>query len=152
MLDYALNTPTPTATNTHTPTNTFTPTSTATNTPTPTFTPTTIVGPLVVNSINDVDDTACNITHCSLREAINAANAAGGAQAIEFETGLTGTILLQSVLPTISDDVQILGPRPTIITVSGDSDNDTTPDVKAFNISSGTIYLSGLSIAYSTGD
>ena len=28
-----------------------------------------------VNSTNDVNDGACNATHCSLREAINAANA-----------------------------------------------------------------------------
>jgi CSLREA domain-containing protein len=30
-----------------------------------------------VNSANDVNDGACNATHCSLREAINAANCLG---------------------------------------------------------------------------
>ncbi|MBA2527553.1 MAG: CSLREA domain-containing protein, partial [Pyrinomonadaceae bacterium] len=33
---------------------------------------------LVVNSTNDVTDGACNATHCSLREAINASNASAG--------------------------------------------------------------------------
>ncbi len=28
-----------------------------------------------VNSTDDLDDGTCNVTHCSLREAINAANA-----------------------------------------------------------------------------
>jgi CSLREA domain-containing protein len=39
---------------------------------------------LTVNSGNDVDDGVCNATHCSLREAINAANASSSADTIAF--------------------------------------------------------------------
>ena len=60
---------------------------------------------LVVNSTNDVADGACNATHCSLRDAITAANAASGADTITFSIGLPlggqKTIPLTSALPTI---------------------------------------------------
>ena len=37
-----------------------------------------------VNSRGDANDGACDITHCSLREAINAANASAGQDTIRF--------------------------------------------------------------------
>lgn len=63
-----------------------------------------------VNSADDVDDTACNATHCSLREAINAANALAGKDSIHFAAG-TGPITIQptSALPTITSPVVIDG-------------------------------------------
>ncbi|HID87432.1 MAG TPA: CSLREA domain-containing protein, partial [Anaerolineae bacterium] len=76
-------TPTPTATGTITPT----PTATATGSPPPTSTPTsTPTGPppLVVNTTDDTDDGTCDATHCSLREAINAANIHTGPDTITF--------------------------------------------------------------------
>ena len=60
-----------------------------------------------VNSGNDVNDGTCNGTHCSLREAINAANAAGGLDTIAF-TGL-GIITPTSALPTITSPVLLDG-------------------------------------------
>jgi CSLREA domain-containing protein len=47
--------------------------------PAATFTPSDVIavsgtGAFIVNSVNDVDDTVCDATHCSLREAINLAN------------------------------------------------------------------------------
>ncbi|MFP5489184.1 MAG: CSLREA domain-containing protein [Acidimicrobiia bacterium] len=41
----------------------------------------------VVNTLGDVDDTACDATHCSLREAILAANASPESDTITFESG-----------------------------------------------------------------
>ena len=38
-----------------------------------------------VNTTNDVDDATCNALHCSLREAINAANQAAGTDTIAFD-------------------------------------------------------------------
>jgi len=102
-------TPMPTSTPTATPTGTVgpTPTSTPTATPTgiipptpisrvylplilkavvqvlPTPTPTGIPA-LVVNTTDDTDDGTCDATHCSLREAINAANARPGPDTIAF--------------------------------------------------------------------
>jgi CSLREA domain-containing protein len=50
---------------------------------TPSSTPTgTLV--LVVNTTDDVDDGTCDQQHCSLREALNAANAQPGSDAIHF--------------------------------------------------------------------
>ncbi|MFN8459054.1 MAG: FG-GAP-like repeat-containing protein, partial [Anaerolineae bacterium] len=79
-----------------------------------TVTVTTTVSPvttLVVNSANDADDGTCNVTHCSLREAINAANALPGSQTITFNIPGVGphTISPNSALPYITDPVTIDG-------------------------------------------
>ncbi len=50
-----------------------------------------------VNSTDDADDGACNAAHCSLREAINAANAIAGADSIVFNIPGSG---VRKVLPT----------------------------------------------------
>ena len=67
-----------------------------------------------VNNTNDVDDTKCNSAHCSLREAINAANASPGADTIDFQlpssdpncsaTTKVCTIMPAGALPTLTDD------------------------------------------------
>jgi CSLREA domain-containing protein len=59
----------------------------------------------VVNVADDVDDGSCDDSHCSLREAINAANANSGADTITFDIPGPGphVILLTDML-TISDD------------------------------------------------
>ena len=65
----------------------------------------------VVNTTNDRDDGACNKGHCSLREAINAANSHPGADMITFN--LRGrppfTIQPSSALPGITDPLTIDG-------------------------------------------
>jgi CSLREA domain-containing protein len=65
----------------------------------------------IVNSTNDVDDGTCDATHCSLREAINAANANSGTDTIAFNISGAGphTIQPASALPTITDPVIIDG-------------------------------------------
>jgi CSLREA domain-containing protein len=63
-----------------------------------------------VNSTNDVDDGVCNAAHCSLREAIFAANGTPGTDTIRFVIGAgQRTIQPGSVLPTITDPVVIDG-------------------------------------------
>src|SRR5437868_179332 len=58
----------------------------------------------VVNSTDDHDDGICDGADCTLREAINAANAAiGTSDTIRFT--VTGPINLTSALPSISDPV-----------------------------------------------
>src|SRR3954453_18473974 len=61
-----------------------------------------------VNSPSDTDNGACD-ADCTLREAMNAANAAPGADTIDFGIGIGGsyTILPFSALPTIDDSVTI---------------------------------------------
>ena len=64
-----------------------------------------------VNSTNDVDDGTCDSTHCSLREAINAANSNSGKDTVAFNISGAGphTIQPTSTLPTITDPVVIDG-------------------------------------------
>jgi len=59
----------------------------------------------VVNSADDVDDGSCDAEHCSLREAINAANTNPGADSIKFDIPGPGphVIMLTDYL-TIRDD------------------------------------------------
>jgi hypothetical protein len=57
----------------------------------------------------------------SLRQAISDANGAAGADTIDFQAGLLGTILLTSGQLDITDSVTIQGPGATSISVSGNS-------------------------------
>jgi CSLREA domain-containing protein len=71
-----------------------------------------IRAPLVVNSADDIDDGACDATHCSLREAINTANANAGPDTIVFAIGAAAssqTIQPTSGLPAITEGVLIDG-------------------------------------------
>ena len=61
-----------------------------------------------VNSAADTDDGVCNAANCTLREAINAANANPGPDLIRFSIGSgVKTIALTSELPVIFDPVTI---------------------------------------------
>lgn len=60
-----------------------------------------------VNSTDDVTDGSCNSTHCSFREAINAANVHAGTDTILFDFPSFAAILPASELPTITDPVII---------------------------------------------
>ncbi len=55
----------------------------------------------------------------SLRQAIDDANNNPGADVISFGPGAVGTILLQSGLPVVGDDVDIQGPGASVLTVDG---------------------------------
>lgn len=63
-----------------------------------------------VTSSDDNDDGLCDSSHCSLREAISAANANTGADTIVFALGLPApTIAISGTLPIIVDPVLIDG-------------------------------------------
>jgi CSLREA domain-containing protein len=66
---------------------------------------------LVVNTTDDSDDGYCLPAHCSLREAINAANASSDASTINFTIPGSGvhTITPATVLPTVTQPVTING-------------------------------------------
>jgi CSLREA domain-containing protein len=83
-------------------------------------------GPYSVNSPNDADDGTCDASHCSLREAINAANAhanGDGADEILFAIVADGPqqIALTSPLPDITEAVVI----------DGDSERTTGTNIPA---------------------
>jgi trimeric autotransporter adhesin len=69
--------------------------------------------PLVVNSLDDVADGLCNAAHCSLRDAIIAANSDADVDLISFNiaTPVSGELLIQPLgaLPLISQPVLIDG-------------------------------------------
>ena len=81
--------------------------------------PAAAAGPFVVNVTDDSSDGACDATHCSLRDAIEAVNAAGELSRIEFNVPITDpgysttteTFLIQpaSELPRITAPVVIDG-------------------------------------------
>lgn len=80
----------------------------------------------VVNTLDDLDDGMCGVNHCSLREAIAAANAhANGSQRdrIRFELlDITGSpvVHVQSALPEITEAVSIDGATPQgLVTLDG---------------------------------
>jgi CSLREA domain-containing protein len=77
-------------------------------------------GSYVVNSTADTSDGACDAANCTLREAIEAANLAPGADEITFS--ISGTIILSGTLPEITDPagLTIRGPQAGL-TISGDN-------------------------------
>ncbi|MEO8434725.1 MAG: CSLREA domain-containing protein [Pyrinomonadaceae bacterium] len=76
----------------------------------PSFTPTATAATFIVNSNADTNDGVCNAANCTLREAINAANANAGADTINFSIGNgVQTIIPLTPLPTVTDSVTIDG-------------------------------------------
>ena len=109
-------------------------------------------GPLfVVNVATDHDDGgagACTTGDCTLREAINAANAHAGDDTITFAPVVTGTIQLTGVLPNLSTNMTVQGPGANLLSVR----RDLGGDYRIFTISNGTnsgptASISGLTIA-----
>ena len=82
----------------------------------------------------------------SLRQAVLDADSNKGADTINFQAGLTGTIVLTSGELFIIDDLTINGPGASLITVSGNHAS------RVFEILSGvTAEISGLTISNGTG-
>ncbi|MBI3851466.1 MAG: CSLREA domain-containing protein [Verrucomicrobia bacterium] len=101
-----------------------------------------------VNTTDDADDGVPGIAHCSLREAIAAANANADTNTIDFaaevpglHTGVTGTITLTNGQLTITNSVNINGPGAGNLTVSGNDSN------RVFLITNSTVALSQMCIA-----
>jgi len=105
-------------------------------------------GIFVVTTAADADDGTCNASHCTLREAINAANAQAGDDVIAFLPNVTGTIQLASALPTLSTNINLRGPGSSVITVRRNAGGN----YRILTASNGTatgpvIAISGLTIA-----
>jgi CSLREA domain-containing protein len=105
-----------------------------------------------VNSTDDLVAGGCDATHCSLREAINAANAAAGTDVIAFNIPGVGPhpIGLADWLPTITDPVIVDGTTqpgfagtPIIQVFPGDSPNEIGEGLR---ITAGNSLVRGLSI------
>ncbi|MEO5720502.1 MAG: S8 family serine peptidase [Chthoniobacterales bacterium] len=106
-----------------------------------------VVG-FVVTTTDDHNDGTCSLTDCTLREAINAANAQAGDEIIRFAPGLMGTIQLSSELPQIYTRMFIAGPGPNVLTVR----RNTAAAYRIFVIANppqnnAVLTISGLTIA-----
>jgi CSLREA domain-containing protein len=87
---------------------------------------------------NVCDDGAGN---CTLRAAIQQANATPGADVINFN--VTGTITLAAALPNLSSDITISGPGASLLTVRRNAS-----DFYSFTVAAGaTAGISGLTIS-----
>jgi CSLREA domain-containing protein len=97
---------------------------------------------LVVTTTDDHDDGICGVTDCTLREAIQRANALPGPNIIVCAANVTGTITLQTGLGelVISDSTNINGPGARILTISGNEAH------RVFNFNGGTSTVSGVTI------
>ncbi len=71
-----------------------------------------------VAAMDDNDDGACTWSHCSLREAITAANANANVDTINVVNSAASTITLSSALPVISKPVHIVGPGVALLTLN----------------------------------
>ena len=102
----------------------------------------------IVNTTADTNDGFCDISgqgignkDCTLREAINAANALTGANTITFS--VSGTITLASTLPTITDAAGLtMDGAGQTLTISGNN------AVRVMNVGAGALLtLNNLTIA-----
>ena len=96
----------------------------------------------VVNSTGDGPPDACD-AECTLRDAVETADAAPGEDVITFASELTGEIRLTEGDIEINDAVTIDGPGLNVLAVSGDND-DNGLDAGDFRIFS--VYASGVTI------
>src|SRR5262245_45246285 len=76
--------------------------------------PTAQAAAFTVGNLNDIGPG-------SLRQAIDAANAAAGADQITFAANVTGTIVLTTGQLAITDSVSITGPGADDLTISGNN-------------------------------
>lgn len=71
-----------------------------------------------VAALDDSDDGACTFAHCSLREAITAANAAADRDSILVVTTATpATITLTAALPRITQPLDLVGPGASALAI-----------------------------------
>ena len=95
----------------------------------------------------------------SLRDAIDHANAAPGADNIAFTGKARGTILLKGALPVIHDDLTITGPGAGKLTIDGQgrrqifaiSNNYSDDGTGAFVTTPTDVTISGLKLAHGRG-
>jgi CSLREA domain-containing protein len=94
----------------------------------------------VVTTADDHDDGLAGVTDCTLREAINAANANPDASTITFAANVRGVIALQLGQMTINQNTTIIGPGARALAISGNNSS------RVFNILGGTVLISDLTI------
>ena len=110
--------------------------------------------PFVVNSKADTDDGSCDALgagagnqDCTLREALNAANALAGADTVNFDPTVFAspgphTIELTATLPVISTSVAVNGPGAGVLTVR----RSTAGFYRLLSVTATPVRLSGMTL------
>ena len=106
---------------------------------------------LVVSTTDDALDDYFSIGQLSLREAIAIANDLAGANTITFSSSFNTqqSIELGSQLPTITDDLTIIGPGQGLLTLDAGLGGDGLMNgngYRIFRIDSGDVAISGLTL------
>ena len=103
--------------------------------------------PLQVTTLDDHDDGTCSTSDCTLREAIMAAANQPGDDVINFAPSVSGTIQLNSALPQLATNLNIVGPGAALLTVRRNGASDFRIFTTGNNTVNGpTISISGLTI------
>ena len=98
---------------------------------------------LVVTTTAETATDNCTATSCSLRGAITAAHNRAGDDVIGFAPGVSGKIDLNSALPPLDNNLKIIGPGASLLTVEPKGFN-----FRIFMINPGVnVTLSGLTLA-----
>ena len=102
---------------------------------------------LLVNTANDHDSGICSDHDCTLREAINAANAISGADTITFAASLNGTpiTLVGSQLPAVTSIITITG-NGAANTIIQANENPNTASYRVLEVSGGNLTLDGVTV------
>ena len=89
------------------------------------------------------DDGSCSTDDCTLREALNAANANADANTILFASGVTGSISVPGSFLgyAISNPLTVQGPGARLLAINGES------RARAFEVSSANVVISGLTMS-----
>jgi CSLREA domain-containing protein len=107
-----------------------------------------------VATFTDADDGACTYAHCTLREAIGAANAQPNTDTIRVVNTTAAVIALESALPAIATSTHIVGPGAALLTINANGsaanqrrgllfDDTFTGSVSGMTIRGGVIGASG---------
>ena len=86
------------------------------------FAPTASADTFTVNSLDDPGDGTCDATDCTLREAVDVANADAAPDTITFASGLSGTIALDGDGLYLEAAVTVDGPGADLIAIDGMDD------------------------------
>jgi CSLREA domain-containing protein len=97
---------------------------------------------LIVNTIVDHDDGVCGTDDCTLREAINAANAASSSDIISFAANVTPAITLTLGELKITKAMTVMGPGARVLAV----DANLASRVLEITTSGGAVTVSGLTL------
>jgi hypothetical protein len=105
-----------------------------------------------VNLKDDHDDGFCGTLDCTLAEAISSANNHAGTDTITFAPNLSGTIELNSALPTIATNMNLQGPGANVLTMH----RNATENFRIFLVTNGTttgpvVSMSGLTLTNGQG-